>query len=169
MILAINTRIMSLLASAIAAFLMIAPPSYADSILPATEYRDADGKSHLVNPAAAKFTIIHFWATWCAPCVEEIGQLDAFYGKYKPKGLSVIPISLDKTGVDKVQFFYKIEGIKNLPLYFDPTMRSYGQFGLRGLPSSIMVDNVGKVISVAEGPIDWESPKVIEFFEKALQ
>lgn len=43
----------------------------------------------------SKFTIIEFWASWCAPCIAEVPRLNKLYGKYKNKGLKIISISLD--------------------------------------------------------------------------
>ena len=50
------------------------------------EIKDVSGK---------RFTILNFWATWCAPCVEEMPMLSKFYNKTKMEGISVIGLAID--------------------------------------------------------------------------
>ena len=55
-----------------------------------------------------RFTVLNFWATWCAPCIEEMPMLSEFYNKTKMEGVSVIGIAIDNEKNVK-QFLQKIK------------------------------------------------------------
>ena len=62
---------------------------------PALEATQLDGRHFSLAADAGKVVIVHFWATWCAPCREEMPVLDAFYRKHRAEGVEVIAISAD--------------------------------------------------------------------------
>src|SRR4051812_8266362 len=55
--------------------------------------RTIDGASF--NPAG-RVTIVHYWATWCAPCRIEMPVLDAYYSKHRAQGLAMLAVSIDQ-------------------------------------------------------------------------
>ena len=62
---------------------------------PPFEARTLDGADFRLADAAGAVTIVHFWATWCAPCREEMPALDAYYRAHRAEGLNVLAISMD--------------------------------------------------------------------------
>jgi peroxiredoxin len=60
--------------------------------------RTLDGSTIRIAGASGKVTIVNFWATWCAPCREEMPAIQAYYDKHKAEGLQVLAISMDKPG-----------------------------------------------------------------------
>lgn len=63
---------------------------------PIIRARLLDGSEMVVGGASGKVTIVNFWATWCAPCREEMPAIQAYYDKHKDEGLQVLAISMDK-------------------------------------------------------------------------
>ncbi|MGD0075944.1 MAG: TlpA disulfide reductase family protein [Candidatus Binataceae bacterium] len=63
---------------------------------PALTVPELDGKAFDLTAQRGKVVIIHYWATWCAPCRKEMPVLDAFYRRYRSRGLEVIALSVDR-------------------------------------------------------------------------
>ncbi len=114
-------------------------------------------KSHL--------TILHLWATWCVPCLDEIPVLDGVAAAYKDKGVTVLTLSLDGKNTQKVQDFYAKHSIKTLPSYFDYQMKAFRSLKFKGLPASIFIDGNGREIARIDGPADWDSVEVKKLLE----
>jgi len=87
------------LALALAAMLTASAASAAPVIgepAPALTATTMDGKTFDLAALKGKVVLIHYWATWCAPCRKEMPALDAFYKRYHGRGLEVLAISLDR-------------------------------------------------------------------------
>ncbi len=110
--------------------------------------------------------IINFWATWCAPCREEMPSLDKLQKLNTLKNLRVIPINVGQEKIEKsVNFFQELK-IENLELYFDNTIALAKAFSLRGLPTSIIVNKKGEEIARIVGSIDFTNEKFIKWLSK---
>lgn len=96
----------------------------------------------------AKYTLIDFWAGWCAPCRRENPHLVKLYEKYHSQGVEFFGVSLDRT---KDEWTSAIEKdrlpwhqVSNLQFWEDPVVQ---QYGFQGIPYSVVIDNEGKVIA----------------------
>jgi cytochrome c biogenesis protein CcmG/thiol:disulfide interchange protein DsbE len=63
---------------------------------PALSVATLDGKTFSLAASRGRVVLVHFWATWCAPCKQEMPVLDAFYRRYHERGLDVIGVSVDR-------------------------------------------------------------------------
>lgn len=130
-------------------------------------YTDAEGKGYTVDAHKGKVVIVHFWAKWCPPCIEELPLMqDALTKLDAGDDLVVLPLSLDRT-VEVVQTFYAENDI-TLPLYMDEKSRAMRALGIRGLPSTVILDGEGREIARRAGVVDWQSEAVIGVIEDAL-
>tara|TARA_B100000161_G_C33548159_1_gene414106 strand:+ start:1586 stop:2095 length:510 start_codon:yes stop_codon:yes gene_type:complete len=93
---------------------------------------------------SGKLILINFWATWCAPCKEEMPSLDLLQANKKLYNLKIFPINVGQDKVDKAEVFFKDLGIKNLELYFDNSINLAKKFALRGIPTSILINKNGE-------------------------
>jgi thiol-disulfide isomerase/thioredoxin len=84
--------------------------------LMAVSFPDLTGKPQSLGQWQGKLLVINFWATWCAPCREEMPALNRIHNKYAAKGLQIIGIAADSA--DKVSQFLK-ETVIGYPLLID--------------------------------------------------
>jgi len=100
--------------------------------------------SDFVKPGCT--TLIEFWASWCTPCREEIPHMLNTYRKYHPKGLNIVSISIDSESGNWHQALKK----EKMPWeqLIDNTKAAFRAYNLTGIPSSILVDDKGKIINV---------------------
>ena len=105
--------------------------------------------------------ILNFWATWCAPCKEEMPSLDKFNVK-NPEFL-VYPINLEKINQKKTKKFYDDLNIQNLKIFFDPEFQLAKQFKLRGVPTTIFINQKGQEFARVIGDVDFSDKNFIKW------
>ena len=82
-------------------------------------FKDKNQKDVDLSNYRGKLIILNFWATWCAPCREEMPSLDSLQTDIRLKNLKVFPINIGQENLDKSEIFFKKLNIKNLNTYFD--------------------------------------------------
>ena len=107
--------------------------------------------------------LLNFWATWCAPCKEEMPSLDLLSKNKNLDNLKIFPINVGKDNNQKALKFYEDLEIKNLELYFDSPITLAKTFGLRGIPTSILFNKKGEEFARIIGSIDFNDKKFIEW------
>lgn len=147
---------------------MAAAESAAPS-LAAFQVQDAAGKTYHLPDIKGKLTALHFWATWCVPCVEELPALDAVQEQYAAHGLKVVAVAEEAGGPEKAQRFLADHGITHLPLYLDPKGMALGAAKVKGLPATLFFDEKGVLLKRIDGPAAWEGEEMREFIEAALK
>lgn len=104
-----------------------------------------------------EIVLLHFWASWCLPCREEMTSLAEFWRQKYPalaeRGLRVLTVSNDVRDKDLERFAAEFE--LAFPLYYDPYSRLTSRYGVRGLPSTVVLDGDGNVIDQILGGQDW--------------
>jgi thiol-disulfide isomerase/thioredoxin len=111
--------------------------------------------------------LINIWATWCAPCREEMPSMNALYKDYSAKGLAMVAIATDTEGKAVVAPFMQVYGL-TFPVLLDPQNMVGAQLQLPGLPTSYLLDKWGRVIDLVVGAYDWHSRKTQHLIEKLL-
>jgi len=103
-----------------------------------------------------KVVFVNFWATWCAPCKEEMPSMERLYRRYKGQGFRIVGVSVDTTDAAGVAAFVKALGL-TFPIALDPRMEVAERYKVRALPSSFLIDRAGNLAGIALGPRDWDS------------
>lgn len=98
--------------------------------------------------------IVHFWATWCGPCVEEMPDFDKYAGEHKDE-FHFIVVATDQTQGKAVREFYKKHNIKNLELYIEKEGKLARALKVAGLPTSVFVNSKGKELGRIIGTVEW--------------
>ena len=110
--------------------------------------------------------VINFWATWCIPCKKELPDLSLLGQKLKKSKVDVITISIDKKKIKDQIIFLNKNGASNLIHFFDKKMNIFKALNLRGIPTTILVDKNGLVISKHEGSLKWSEDKIVKEITK---
>ena len=113
-----------------------------------------------------KLILLNFWATWCAPCKEEMPSLDLLQSNKNLKNLKIFPINVGKDNIEKASKFFKDLKIKNLDVYFDSPVTLAKKFSLRGIPTSILLNKDGLEFARIVGSIDFEDKKFIKWLSE---
>lgn len=175
----IHSAIPVLLASiCLVFFVVLAVPAHSQEMVelktgdfgkaPAFAYTDEQGREVTLDTSKTPLTALHFWATWCAPCVDELPQVDDAQDIFG-KQLHIVPIALDGTNTAKVKKFYTDHKIEHLPVLMDATTKTPKLAGLKGLPGTIFIDQKGTIVARADGPIDWQREDVVGFLKSRLK
>ena len=110
--------------------------------------------------------ILNFWATWCAPCIEEMPSLNRLQVNPIFKNLQVIPINVGRDNVKKSKNFYKKLNINNLKIYFDKDIELAKKFLLRGLPTTVFINKKGEEFARIIGFVNFDDKKIIKWLKK---
>ena len=109
------------------------------------------GDSLRLSDLRGQIVLLNFWATWCAPCIQEIPDLIALHDELSPHGFTVVGVSLDEEGSDFVKIFTERFGITYpLPLDEEGTVsEAYG--GVWALPTTYVIDPEGQIMQRVVG------------------
>ena len=127
---------------------------------------DLDNKLINLNEFTGQLVIINFWATWCAPCKEEMPSLDNLKNLKAFENLKILPINVGQEDIQKSKIFFDDLKIKNLELYFDNSIKLAKTFTLRGLPTSVIINKEGEEFARIIGSIDFGDENFIKWLSK---
>ena len=116
-----------------------------------------------LNDYKGNLILLNFWATWCAPCREEMPSLDKLSIEKNFNNLEILPINVGSEKISKSKIFFEEEGIENLKIYFDSPITLAKKFGLRGIPTSIIFNKDGLEFARIIGSIDFNDQKFIDW------
>ena len=138
--------------------------------LPSTPFMAPDGSTTDWSDFEGGYTLVNFWATWCAPCVIELPSFDKLRKKYEGKGLNVIAVSLDTMrGHDYIQKSLDSRNIGQFAAYFDVEQNIKKSISMRGIPTTYLLDKQGNITHIFEGDANWVSSGALEFFDALLK
>jgi thiol-disulfide isomerase/thioredoxin len=105
--------------------------------------------------------LLNIWATWCAPCREEMPALDRLQGVAGGDAFAVVALNIDNSRLERPKAFLQEIGVKNLAFYADSTAKSFQtlqQSGkVVGLPTTFLIGPDGCAIGAMAGPAKWDS------------
>jgi len=128
---------------------------------------DREGRATDLAKQKGKLTIVHFWATWCPPCVEEIPALSRFWDQYRTRSDIVLySVSVDKDWKTVDDFSKK--NPNQLPMYRDPQAATAQRFGTSQYPETYIVNASGRVIYRLQGGIDWNDKEIQKRIDQLL-
>jgi thiol-disulfide isomerase/thioredoxin len=123
------------------------------------------GEARSLADYAGKAVLLNLWATWCAPCREEMPALDALQAARGGDRFQVVTVNLDVGDPEKPATFLEETGIKALPDYRDPKMAIFNDLKRRGLafgmPTTLLVDGQGCQVAALHGPAHWDGAEAL--------
>jgi thiol-disulfide isomerase/thioredoxin len=141
--------------------------SMAGEPLPAVNLSDPRGRVLDMGALRGTPVLLNLWATWCAPCVKEMPQLDELAARY-PDRLVVVAASQDVQGAKAVEPFFRRSGLTNLDPWLDSQNRLMEGLGADALPVTILYDVNGQEVWRMTGPFDWASEEAFALVEEGF-
>ena len=131
-----------------------------------------DGKLERLAKFKGKVVLLNLWATWCAPCVDELPAFAGLQKKYETMGLLVVAASEDATGPSSVRNYFDRHNIE-LPVYMDHEGTMFSDLEVYGLPMTYVIGRDGTLLEVVRGNKKWLEPewtaKVEGWLEQAAE
>ena len=126
---------------------------------------DINQKDIDLDDFIGKLIILNFWATWCAPCKEEMPSLDDLQSNNNFNNLKIFPINIGKEDLSKSELFFKDLSIQNLDIYMDAPITLAKKFSLRGVPTTILINKQGMEFARIIGSINFNDKEFINWLK----
>lgn len=137
--------------------------------LPEAGFVDEDGATVALADFSGRVVLVNFWATWCGPCLREMPSLDRLAAALGGEGLTVVALSQDRGGWERIAPYRDRLGLRHLRLLHDPGSRFMYGVGVRGLPTSVLVGRDGRELGRLAGPAEWDAPEAVELVRHYLR
>ncbi len=124
---------------------------------PFTVFTDAIGNDIALDQYAGQYVLLNFWATWCAPCREEMPTLSTLQSDLGGDRFAVVTIATGRNDRAAMERFFAEIGVDNLPLNTDPRQQLARDMGVLGLPVTVILNPEGQEIARLQGGADWAS------------
>ena len=128
-------------------------------------FKNINQKNVDLDDFKGSLILLNFWATWCAPCKEEMPSLDSLQSNSDFSNLKIFPINIGKEDVSKSELFFKELNIQNLDIYLDAPITLAKKFSLRGVPTTILFNKQGEEFARIMGSIDFNNEKFINWLK----
>ena len=128
-------------------------------------FLDVNEKMIRLKDYKGSLVLLNFWATWCAPCKEEMPSLDALKINANFDNIEILPINIGKDSLNKSEKFFEDLGIKHLNIYFDNPITLANKFSLRGLPTTILFNKESKEFARIIGSIDFGNKEFLKWLK----
>jgi len=132
--------------------------------VPAFDIVTLDGALLTADSLRGRVVLVNFWATWCGPCRVEMPLLQAMHDRHRARGFTMLGLSVDRGSADGVRTFLRERDV-TYPVAIVGTREERAFGGVRGYPTSILLDRKGMVRHVVIGPL---APATLELAVRRL-
>jgi cytochrome c biogenesis protein CcmG, thiol:disulfide interchange protein DsbE len=121
-------------------------------LTPEYRYTSLDGAEISAEALRGRVVLVNFWATWCAPCRAEMPLLERMHRRHADAGFLVVGLAVDRASTDAVQAFIEDRGVTYPNVHVGAEAeRTVG--GVRGYPTSFLLDRTGRIRHTVLGPV----------------
>lgn len=135
--------------------------------VPDVTFTDTEGGEVNLKQYKGKVVMVNLWATWCAPCIKEIPQMESIRQTNIDKDLVVLPISIDEES-EKVKPFLTRHGLAHYKTWLDPNKDIDQVMPADVVPATFVFDGSGNLIGFLRGYLDWGDEDVQPYLEKLI-
>jgi peroxiredoxin/YHS domain-containing protein len=132
------------------------PESFLPPVLPrpapAFSLKNLAGETVKLSDLKGKVVLVDYWATWCAPCVATMPEMQKLHEKYGAKGLTVLGVSIDEEGEKKVKPFIAKRKF-SYPILLDD-QNIWKGYNIKAIPALFLVDREGQIVKQWTGKPD---------------
>ena len=141
-----------------------------DAPAPASElpFERADGTEGSLADYAGRHVVLNFWATWCAPCREEMPSLQNLQDQLGGESFTVVTLATGFNQPQAIRRFFEETGVTDLTQHRDINQQIAREMGVFGLPITVILDPEGREIARLRGDAHWDSPEAIAVIEALL-
>jgi thiol-disulfide isomerase/thioredoxin len=127
---------------------------------PDFQLEDMDGEKYSLESYRGKVVILNFWATWCPPCRREIPSMEALYQAFRDEAFAILAINEWETEDHVFAFMGQLPVEPGFPILLDLDSAVATSFGVKGLPTTLLLDPQGRIVYRAVGGRDFDHPEV---------
>ena len=141
-------------------------PAFSGNLQRDIELPDVEGRQRTLDEFRGEVVIVHFWASWCTPCIEEFPRLLRMRDTLSDHPLTVVGINVAE-GERRAFAMARRLGL-DFPVLLDRDRRLFDAWGAQVLPTTFVLDRNGVVRYAAHGPVDWDRPEVIDTLRQLM-
>ncbi len=123
--------------------------------VPDAVFTDPEGGEHRLSDYRGKAMLLNFWATWCAPCREEMPALNSLQKEFGDDDFAVVTIASGRNPLPAIEKFFAEAEVDSLPVLLDPRQNLAREFGVVAMPATFLIDADGNEVARILGPADW--------------
>ena len=131
-------------------------------------YVQADETEGALADYDGQYVLLNFWATWCAPCREEMPSLQTLQDTLGGEDFQVVTLATGRNPPQAIRRFFDEEGVTSLPQHRDINQQIAREMGIFGLPITVVLSPDGQEIGRLRGDADWASPEAIAMLEAII-
>lgn len=135
-------------------------PAAQDFTLP-----DPAGRRHSLDDYRGQVVLVNFWATWCAPCRDEMPAMDRLYRTLADRGFAILAVHAGPGGAAMREFLERIPVSFTVLIDADLDLRGWH---VTALPTTVLVDRQGRTVYRAIGPRPWDSEAMQSLLREVL-
>ncbi len=124
-------------------------------------FTSEDGNELTLAEFNGQYTLLNFWATWCAPCRKEMPALSDLQTELGNENFQVVTVATGRNPRPAMAAFFNEIDVDNLPLHTDARQAFSRSMGVLGLPVTLIIDPEGNEIARLQGDADWHSESAV--------
>tara|TARA_B100000029_G_scaffold427204_1_gene436494 strand:- start:2553 stop:3095 length:543 start_codon:yes stop_codon:yes gene_type:complete len=123
---------------------------------------DERGKTWSLSTLQGKVVVLNFWATWCVPCRKELPSMRVLTETLDSERFQLLAINVGEDLSDIQKFIGNFDPPLNFPILLDTNMKVVSEWGVRGVPTTYIIDKKGRLVEFAEGEVNFTQKTMVE-------
>jgi cytochrome c biogenesis protein CcmG/thiol:disulfide interchange protein DsbE len=145
---------------------------------PNFQARDLKGNPVELKDHTGKVVMVNIWATWCAPCLEEMPSIERLYKEFHSSGLEIMAVSVDaeigKVDASRNQVGGDIQAFGDslnltFPLLHDPSGSIEQLYKITGVPETFVIGRDGVIYKKVAGGTEWDASEHKDLLKRLLE
>jgi peroxiredoxin len=128
---------------------------------------DLAGQMHRLQTLRGRVVFLNFWATWCAPCRLEMPEMEHLFQAFRNRPFTMLAVAMQQNRDQVAPFFEELD--LHYTALLDVEGDASARYGVRGLPTTLLIDCSGHLVGKVTGPRPWNSEAVHRLLSALLQ